>query len=89
MIKLYWDAGFKRSFKKRVKGNIDLEIRFAEAIHLFTENPFDAKLRTHKLSGELKGLWVFSCAFDCRIVFEFIDNRTVVLIDIGTHDDVY
>ena len=56
MIKLYWDAGFKRSFKKRVKGNIDLEIRFAEAIRLFTENPFDAKLRTHKLSGELKGL---------------------------------
>lgn len=47
------------------------------------------KLRTHKLNGELKGSWAFNINNNYRIVFEFIDNNTVLLIDIGTHNEVY
>jgi mRNA-degrading endonuclease YafQ of YafQ-DinJ toxin-antitoxin module len=51
-------------------------------------------LSTHKLSGQLIGLWACSCGYDCRIVFAIeLDNETqlevIVLLDIGTHDEVY
>jgi len=28
-------------------------------------------------------------AYDCRVVFQFLDERNVLLIDIGKHDEVY
>ena len=55
----------------------------------FQKNPFDKKLKTHKLSGSLKGSWAFSINYSYRIIFEFIDDNTILLIDIGTHDEVY
>jgi len=44
---------------------------------------------THKLSGKLRGLWAFSCDYDCRVIFKFINKENVLLIDIGSHDEVY
>jgi mRNA-degrading endonuclease YafQ of YafQ-DinJ toxin-antitoxin module len=55
----------------------------------FTDNPHHHSLRTHKLSGKLRGLWAFVVAYDCRVVFQFLDERNVLLIDIGKHDEVY
>jgi mRNA-degrading endonuclease YafQ of YafQ-DinJ toxin-antitoxin module len=52
-----------------------------------------SSLGAHKLSGELQGLWAWSCGYDCRIVYTIeIDRdsgeRVIVLLDIGTHDEV-
>jgi mRNA-degrading endonuclease YafQ of YafQ-DinJ toxin-antitoxin module len=54
-------------------------------------DPFDAKLKTHKLSGKLKDLWGFSVGFNLRVVFYFTNNKPqkAIFIDIGTHDEVY
>lgn len=90
MVKLVWDSGFKRSYKKKIGSDILLKKKFWDALVLFEENPFDAKLRTHKLTGKLKGFWAISIAYDCRVVFKFIDEeKTVLLINIGSHDEVY
>ncbi len=40
-------------------------------------------------SGKLKGLWAFVVAYDCRVVFQFLDDQDVLLLDIGKHDEVY
>jgi len=56
---------------------------------LFSKEPFHPRLRTHKLSGKLEGLWAFSVSYDCRVVFEFINKNEILLIDIGGHDEVY
>jgi len=42
----------------------------------------------------LAGLWACSCGYDCRIVFSLendLENggQIVLLIDIGSHDEVY
>ncbi len=58
-------------------------------MELFSKEPFNPRLRTHKLTGELEGLWAFSVAFDCRVVFKFLDKNEVLFIDIGGHDEVY
>jgi addiction module RelE/StbE family toxin len=89
MVNLIWDQPFKRKYKKVFTVNIELKKNFWEAISNFSQNPFDPKLRTHKLTGKLKGLWSFSVSYDCRVIFRFINDRDVLLIDIGSHDEVY
>ena len=89
MIRLTWDQGFKRIYKKKVKNDQELKKRFWDAVELFSKEPFDHRLRTHKLTGKLEGLWAFSVTFDCRVIFEFLDKNEVLLIDIGGHDEVY
>ncbi len=52
---------------------------------IFRKNPFDSRLETHKLSGRLNDLWSFSVDYDCRIVFEFQSEKTIVFHAIGGH----
>lgn len=89
MIKVSFSSSFCRAFKKRIKGNIKLESRFWAKLEVFTDNPFDSSLRTHKLSGKLKDLWSFSVEYDQRVILYFTDEENVVFIDIGNHDEVY
>jgi mRNA-degrading endonuclease YafQ of YafQ-DinJ toxin-antitoxin module len=49
-------------------------------------------LVTHKLSGDLAGVWACSAGYDLRIVFEFVDQEgteAILLLTVGTHDEVY
>ncbi|NEQ36236.1 MAG: type II toxin-antitoxin system mRNA interferase toxin, RelE/StbE family [Okeania sp. SIO3I5] len=85
---------FKRSFRKFVKRNSQLEQKILQTIKLMQEDIFATSLSTHSLQGKLLGLKAFSCGYDCRIVFSLeIDKNTteevIILIDIGTHDMVY
>jgi len=57
-----------------------------------SENPYNIKQKTHKLHGILKGLLASSIDYEFRIIFSIknIDGEDyIVLIDIGTHDEVY
>jgi len=57
-----------------------------EKERMFRRNPFEAILRTHKLKGKLAELWSYSVNWQCRVLFRFIDERTVIFYDIGTHE---
>ena len=86
---LVWDSSFKRAYRKRVSSDDILKKKFWEAIEVFVNDPFDSRLKTHKLTGKLSGLWAFSIDYDCRVVFQFPDEKNnVLLIDIGSHDEV-
>jgi mRNA-degrading endonuclease YafQ of YafQ-DinJ toxin-antitoxin module len=55
---------------------------------------FSVSLGTHKLEGQLSGLLSCSCGYDCRIVFcletdEETEEEIILLLDVGTHDNVY
>ena len=89
MIKVTWDQGFKRIYKKKIRNDKDLKKKFWNAMELFSKEPFHHRLRTHKLTGKLEGLWAFSVAFDCRVIFKYLDKNEALLIDIGGHDEVY
>ena len=89
MIKVSWDQGFKRAYRKKVKNDAELKVRFWDAMEMFAKEPFHARLRTHKLTGKLEGLWAFSVSFDCRVIFKFLSKTEILLIDIGGHDEVY
>jgi addiction module RelE/StbE family toxin len=90
MIELIWDAGFKRSYKKRIAQDTLLKEKFWDALELFATDPFSILLKTHKLTGKLSGCWAFSVDPDCRVVFMFIkEDKKVLLLDIGSHAEVY
>lgn len=88
-MQVSFSTTFKRSFKKRIKGNADLESRFWQKLEQFTVDPFDPSLRTHKLSGKLREFWSFSIDYNARILFYFTEDEKAVFVDIGSHDEVY
>ena len=54
---------------------------------IFRNNPFNQRLKTHKLHGRLKDLWSFSIDNNYRIIFRFYKTKEVVIfIDVGTHE---
>ncbi len=89
MIEIVPTSGFRKAFKRRVRGNKNLETRFRQRVAVFQNNPFDPRLKTHQLSGQLQGLWSFTIDYDVRVVFSFVDPKKVLFVDIGTHDEVY
>ena len=91
VIEVSFSEGFKKAYQKSVgSGTISASV-FRHALGLFSANPFDVKLKTHKLSGKLKGLWSFSIGYDVRVVFYFTDDKPqkAIFVNIGNHDDVY
>lgn len=89
MVEISFSSSFRRAFKKRIKGNLDLEAKFWQKVEQFTIDPFEQSLKTHKLSGKLKELWSFSVEYDERVLFYFTEDGNVVFVDIGSHDEVY
>ena len=89
MLKILFHHSFKRAYKRSVSTGSEREEKFRSKLELFTDNPFNPSLRTHKLKGRLNGYWSFSIEYDLRVIFYFEDEETVVLFDIGSHDDVY
>lgn len=89
MIDVSFSSSFKRAFKRKITGNREWEKRFWQKFEVFQKNPFDASLRSHKLSGKLKELWSFSVEYDLRISFYFAEENKVIFVEIGTHDEIY
>jgi addiction module RelE/StbE family toxin len=93
-MEIVWSNGFKRSFKKIIKKNPQLQEQIIKALKLLTDDPFTPSLKSHKLGGNLTGLWSCFVAYDCRIIFSFSEDEklletVILLVDIGSHDEVY
>ena len=93
-MKVVWSSGFKRSFKKITKKNSRLSDKIIETLKLLAVDPFTPSLKSHKLIGQMEGLWSCSVAYDCRIIFDISEDgqlleMIILLIDVGSHDDVY
>ena len=82
-MEIEYSPRFKKRFQK-----LPREVK-EEAIlreKLFRKNPFDPKLKTHKLHGTLKEYWAFSISYNYRIGFTFVTGKLVRFHDVGTHD---
>lgn len=94
MRKLVPTSRFNRSLRKFTRRNSELRDRIQKALEQMEDDVFAANLDTHKLSGNLEGISACSCGYDCRILF-FIekepetDSEVIVLLAVGSHDDVY
>ncbi len=83
---------FLRALKKLVKKHKYLLHQLEETFEALEADAFLPSLFTHKLQGEYAGLYSCSVDYDVRIVFQIvIENKkeVILLIDIGSHDEVY
>jgi mRNA-degrading endonuclease YafQ of YafQ-DinJ toxin-antitoxin module len=94
MRELVLSPKFEWAFRRLVRKNPALQPQIETALRRMAENLNDPRLTTHHLSGQLAGLHVCSVAYDCRIVFARQKHpktgaEILLLINIGTHEEVY
>ncbi len=84
-MKIIYTSKFEREYRK-LSEYIKKEAEEKE--NIFRKNPFDPKLKTHKLHGRLHEFWSFSVDYKYRIVFEISkkDNKTFYFHSISNHD---
>ncbi|QCT94627.1 type II toxin-antitoxin system mRNA interferase toxin, RelE/StbE family [Caminibacter mediatlanticus TB-2] len=90
MYKLVQTDKYKKKVVKFLKKHRNLISKYEKTIFLLEQNPFHPSLRLHKLKGDLKEFYSVSIDMEYRIIIDFIiiDDR-IILIDIGSHDEVY
>ena len=94
MRRVAWHSSFRRAFEKQTRRDPHLRERILEALRRLADDLFDPQLRTHNLRGQLDGLWACRVEHDLRIVFALEPDPAgpedmIVLIDLGSHDEVY
>ncbi len=81
---------FERKAVKLLKRSPQLFKQYAKTIQLLEMNPHHPSLRLHPLQGKLAGLHSVSINISYRVTLEVVvKDREVVLVNIGTHDEVY
>lgn len=78
-----YSSKFKRQFKKLPR---EVKESAVKCEKLFRVNPFDPKLKTHKLHGTMREYWAFSISYSYRIGFTFVDGSLVRFHAVGSHD---
>lgn len=81
-MRIFYSSKFEREYKKLSKHIKNLA---EEKENIFRANPFDSRLKTHKLGGKLKKFWAFWIDDKYRIVFEFADKNIVWFHSAGDH----
>jgi len=79
----------KRFGKRLRKQPVKIKKEFKKRIRLFTSDMFHPLLNTHKLSGKAKNMWSFNISGDIRVVFDANQKGVVILVDIGSHSELY
>ena len=75
---------------KFAKRHPDLLGQYEKSLKLLELNPFHPSLRLHRLNGSLSDLHSVSINISYRITLEFlIDDGKIVLVNVGSHDEVY
>jgi len=80
---------FKKHYKKRVYPNPKLNKKFKQRFSLFIKNPNHILLKDHQLKGKQSPNRAFSITGDIRVTYHKIDSNHLILLDIGTHNQVY
>ena len=89
---LIQSPAFIRSAKRFVKKQPGALQSIRQTLIQLQADAFSAGLRTHKLKGDLSGCWSSNAGYDLRIVFQFVrhgGSEAILLLSVGTHDEVY
>ena len=87
---LIFTESYEKIERRFLKRHPDLRDRYHKTLAVLEIDPFHPSLRLHPLKGNLAGLHSVSISFQYRIVLELeIREQEIVLINVGSHADVY
>jgi len=81
---------FLRTARRFLRRRPDLRGELLDLLQRLEENPRDPRLRLHRLKGRHKDKHAVSLTYSLRVVLVLkITEKEVLLLDLGTHDEVY
>lgn len=87
---LLFTAAYEKRAARFLKKHPALTEQYRKTLELLELNPRHPSLRLHKLQGKLSTLHSVSINLSYRIVIHFlIDGQDILLVDVGSHDQVY
>jgi mRNA-degrading endonuclease YafQ of YafQ-DinJ toxin-antitoxin module len=86
---IYPESYLKRAQKFLLKPP-EIHNQYRKTLELLELNPHHPSLRLHGLQGRLQGLSSVSINISYRIVLDIeIREQEIILINVGSHDQVY
>ncbi|MFA6158104.1 MAG: type II toxin-antitoxin system RelE/ParE family toxin [Candidatus Paceibacterota bacterium] len=86
MLEIRYAPSFVRMYA-RLPASLKSEIK--EKISTFRDKGNHDALKVHKLKGNLENTFSFSVNYKIRVIFEYEDKKSVNLLLVGGHDNVY
>jgi mRNA-degrading endonuclease YafQ of YafQ-DinJ toxin-antitoxin module len=87
---LAWTETFVRTARKFLRRHPELQGVFEDVIRQLETDPRAPRLRLHPLGGRHRGKHAVRLTYEHRIILIIrFTPREVILLDIGTHDEVY
>ncbi len=90
MYRLLVTDHFRRRLRSFLRRHHDLAPLVERVLRDLESDPFPPHLRLHALGGQHAGTHTVRVTLSHRITLSLrISERTIYLLDIGAHDDVY
>ena len=90
MIEIRFAEGYEKKAVRFFKKHKDLYPQYKKTLEILSRDPCHPSLRLHKLQGKLSGFYSVSINMKYRVVLDFIiRDDVIILVDIGSHSDVY
>lgn len=81
---------FFRRARRFLRKHPELRERFAQIVDDLKANPYAPHLRYHHLGGALGDVESVSLTYEYRIILTVrVTEKEVILLDVGSHDEVY
>ena len=81
---------YRRALKRFLRKHPDLREAYDDVIRSPATDPHTPSLKLHALSGTHAGEYAVSITYRDRMTLTFVViEHQIVLLDIGSHDDVY
>jgi addiction module RelE/StbE family toxin len=90
--RLVFTSGFTRDARRLRRRQPAIAGTLAETLRLLQQDAFGPLLHTHKLRGRFADRYASTVAYDIRIIFRLErenSEQVIVLLAVGTHDEVY
>ena len=86
MIQIVYNKHFVKSAKKLPT---NLQVKLAKQLELLQQNPFHPLLHTKPLTGPLAGFYSFRITRDWRVIFQFLEQNAIKLIEVAHRKEIY
>jgi addiction module RelE/StbE family toxin len=79
----------KRFYKQYHKLDTKIKTKLLERVRLLSHDEFNPILNNHKLNGEFDGCRSINVSGDIRIIYIKEGLQIILLLQIGTHSQLY